>query len=284
MSPSEFQHVTIIGVGLIGGSLGLAIRARNPRVEIAGVGRRKRSLDAALAAGAIDTAHLDAGEVAGQSDLIVLATPVGAFERHLRTIAPVLRNRAIVTDVGSTKAAVVRAARRVLGPKACFVGSHPMVGSERKGVRFAEASLFDGATCIITPIAQTPPAATGRVEKLWRLLGMRVVRLTPAAHDKAMARISHLPHALASLLVLLAKKADLDVSASGFRDTTRLASGDAELWRDIFMTNRKAILAAIDEFDEAMCHLRDLIQLGDAPGIEKFLATAKKRRNALRAR
>ncbi|MDY6913288.1 MAG: prephenate dehydrogenase [Planctomycetota bacterium] len=282
MSPGEFQHVTVIGVGLMGGSLGLAIKARNPRVKIAGVGRRKRSLDDALTVGAIDTAHLDAAEAAGQSDLIILATPVGAFERHLRVIAPVLRRRAIVTDVGSTKAAVVRAALRVLGKSAPFVGSHPMAGSEHKGVRFAKANLFDGTTCIITPTAQTPQAAARRVEKLWRLLGMRVVRLTPAAHDKAMARISHLPHALASLLMVLAKKADLDVSASGFRDTTRLASGDAEMWRDIFLTNRKAILAAIDEFDEVLYHLRDLIQLGDAPGIEKFLTVAKRRRDGMR--
>ncbi|MCK4602164.1 MAG: prephenate dehydrogenase/arogenate dehydrogenase family protein, partial [Phycisphaerae bacterium] len=127
--------------------------------------------------------------------------------------------------------------------------------------------------------ARTPAALAARGEKLWRGLGMRTVRMTPAAHDKAMASVSHLPHVLAGLLMTLPKAADLSVAATGFRDTTRLASGDPEMWRDILLTNRKAILDAIDAFDENLCHLRDLLQLADAPGIEKFLAAAKRRRD-----
>lgn len=280
MARRELKHVTIIGVGLVGGSAGLAIKAHEPTIRVAGVGRRRSSLDAALAAGAIDTAHLDAAEAAGQSDLVILATPVGAFERHLRAIAGCLKKRAVVTDVGSTKAVVVRMAERVLGKSGPFVGSHPMAGSEHKGVAFARADLFIGATCIITPTAHTPPALAGRVEKLWKSLGMYTVRMTPAAHDRAAARVSHLPHVLASLLMLLPAKADLRIAATGFRDATRLAGGDPEMWRDILLTNRKKILAAIDSLDESLVQLRDLLQLADARGIEKLLTAAKKRRDA----
>lgn len=278
MAKGKVRHVTIIGVGLIGGSVGLAIKANDPDVRIAGVGRRQSSLDAALRAGTIDTAHLDPAEAVGESDLVILATPVGAFEKHLRAIAGALKRSAIVTDVGSTKAAVVRAAERVLGRGGPFVGSHPMAGSEHKGVAYARADLFAGATCIVTPTAHTPPGATRRVQKLWQDLGMCTLQMTPGAHDRATARVSHLPHAVASLLMMTAKSQDFAVAATGFRDATRLAGGDPEMWRDIFMTNRQAILAAIDAFDESLMQLRDLLALGDAPGVEKLLAAAKKRR------
>ena len=284
MPDSGPKHVTIVGVGLLGGSAALAIRAHDPKVRIAGVGRRQSSLDEALRLGVIDTAHLDASEVVGRTDLVILAAPVGAFEKHLRAIAPALRRGAVVTDVGSTKAGVVTMAERLLGKGGPFVGSHPMAGSEKKGVGFARGDLFTGATCIVTPTAHTPPRVTRRVEKLWQSLGMRTVRMRPAAHDKAMASVSHLPHVLASLLMMLPARGDLDVSATGFRDATRLASGDPEMWRDILITNRRAILAAIDSLDEDLCHIRDLLVVGDAPGLEKFLAAAKKRRDETIAR
>jgi len=275
--------VTIVGVGLLGGSAGLALKAHDPQIRVAGVGRRQSSLDAAMAAGAIDTAHFDAAEAVGQTDLVILATPVGAFELHMRAIGPVLSGGAIVTDVGSTKSGVVRAARRRLGHDR-FVGSHPMAGSEQKGVAFARADLFAGATCILTPTAKTPARVTARVERLWRRMGMRTVRMSPARHDRAVARVSHLPHALASLLMRLPARADLDVSATGFRDATRLASGDPEMWRDIFLTNRGQVLAAIDEFDEALMQLRDLVDLGDRKGLERFFSSARARRETTIAR
>ena len=275
----KLHHVTIIGVGLLGGSAGLAIKAHDPRVRVAGVGRRQASLDKALEVGAVDTAHLDAAEAVGGTDLVILATPVGTFERYMREIAPVLPRRAIVTDVGSTKGVVVRAAGRTLGHDR-FVGSHPMAGSEQKGVSFARADLFAAATCIVTPTGRTPKSVTGRVERLWRQMGMRTFRMSPAAHDRAAARVSHLPHALASLLMRLPRLCDLEVSATGFRDATRLAGGDPEMWRDIFLTNRRQILAAIDEFDESLMALRDLVELADARGLERFFAAAKKRRDA----
>jgi len=274
----DIRHVTIVGVGLLGGSAGLALKAFDPNIRIAGVGRRRESLEQALAIGAVDTICTDAAEAVGATDLVILATPVGAFERHMRSVAERLRPGAIVTDVGSTKVSVVRAAHRLLGAKR-FCGSHPMAGSEQKGPNFARADLFTGATCILTPTALTPPEVAERVRTLWQKMGMRTVMMTPARHDRVVARVSHLPHALASLLMLLPELADLDVSATGFRDTTRLASGDPEMWRDIFLTNRPGILRALDDFHESLRGLRSLVADGDGHGLEQFFTAAKKRRD-----
>ena len=284
MARDRIRHVTIVGVGLLGGSAALAIKADDPTVKVAGVGRRRSSLDQALDVGAIDTAHLDASEAVGETDLVVLATPVRAFEEHMRAVAPKLARGAFVTDVGSTKAAVVRTAEGVFGVGGPFVGSHPMAGSEQKGVAFSRADLFGGATCIVTPTTNTPKRLAERAERFWQTLGMRTVRMGPVAHDRAVARVSHLPHVLASLLMLLPTDADLDVSATGFRDATRLASGDPEMWRDILTTNRVAILAAMDGLDEKIEQLRQLLGARDAEGIEKLLAGAKTRRDTTIAR
>jgi len=283
----DIRHVTIVGVGLLGGSAGLALKAFDPRIRVAGIGRRRKSLEQALAIGAVDTIDLDPETAVGDTDLVILA-PVGAFEGHMRAIAPHLAAGAVVTDVGSTKASVVRAAHRILG-SGRFCGSHPMAGSEQKGPNFARADLFSGATCILTPTPKTPPEVARRVRTLWRKMGMRTVTMPPARHDRVIERVSHLPHALASLLMLLPTRADLDISstgfrdatrlATGFRDATRLASGDPEMWRDIFLTNRQGILRAIDEFDRSLGNLRQLVAAGDGAGLEAFFAAAKKNRD-----
>jgi prephenate dehydrogenase len=280
MRDGELQHVTIIGVGLVGGSIGLALKRRCPRIRVAGVGRRRTSLREAMRVGAIDSAHLDAAEIAGRSDLVILATPVGAFEGHLRAIRPVLRPGAWVTDVGSTKAEVVRAARRVLGPRGPFIGSHPMAGSERKGPAHARADLFDGATCILTPTASTPKGLAARARAFWRMLGMKVLRMTPAAHDRSVAAVSHLPHVVSALLMMLPRDADLPLAAGGLRDMTRLAAGDPEVWRDILVTNPVGILRAIERFGELLDDLRREVSLADACGIEAFLRVAKEKRES----
>jgi len=278
MEPCDIKQVTLIGVGLLGGSVGLAIKAYNPQAHITGVGRRQSSLDAAMQAGAIDRAYLNVEEPVSQSDLVILSTPVGAFEQYLKSIKPYLKKEAMVTDVGSTKASVVRIAERILGRGGPFVGSHPMAGSEHKGVAFARADLFSGATCIVTPTPHTPEKNTRHMEAFWMRLGMKTLRLTPSAHDRAVARVSHLPHALASLLMMVPADKDIPVSATGFRDATRLAGGDPEMWRDIFLTNRNAVLAAMDQFDAHLLKLRALIENGDGPAIEKFLARSRQRR------
>ena len=278
-SNNDLRHVTIIGAGLLGASIGLAMKRRLPRVKIAGVGRRLASLRQALRVGAIDTAHLSVGEPVPASDLVILATPVGAFEGYLREIRPLLKAGAWVTDVGSTKVQVVSAARRVLGRSGAFIGSHPMAGSERKGPAHARADLFEGATCVLTPSAGTPAALVARARQFWRMLGMKVLRMRPAAHDRAVAAVSHLPHLAAALLTVLPQDADLAVAATGLRDMTRLAAGDPEMWRDILLTNRRELLRAIDRLGRSLTGARRLVANGDAAAIEKFLRRAKNRRD-----
>ncbi len=278
MSIDGIHHVTIIGVGLLGGSTGLAIKAQGGRVRVAGVGRRAGSLRTAMKIGAIDSAHLDVSEAVPLSDLVILATPVGAFEDCLRAIKPCLKKGAVVTDVGSTKGAVARMASRVLGPDGPFVGSHPMAGSEHRGPAFARADLLAGATCVVTPAPQTPPDSVRRVEAFWRALGMKTVRMSPADHDRAVAEISHLPQALASLLMMLPKSEHLKIAAGGFRDMTRLAGSDAPMWRDIFLTNPNAILQTFDRFAHSLARLRQLVKRADARGLEKFFAASQTRR------
>jgi len=279
MTKRNFQHVTIIGVGLLGGSIGLAVRRRWPDVHVAGVGRRCCSLDSARKVGAIQSSHLSLGEVVPKTDLVILATPIGAFEGVLREIAPLLSSRTLVTDVGSTKAEVVRMARKILGRSGPFVGSHPMAGSEKKGPAHARADLLDGSVCIVTPTKTTRPGRLRRIEDFWRDLGARTVRMTPAAHDRAVARISHLPHLLASALMGLPKTDDLPLASTGLRDMTRLAAADPKLWRDIVMTNRKAILSSLGAMTRRLDKLQTLIDRADGPGLERFLKNAQRRRD-----
>ena len=275
---AKIRKVTVVGVGLLGGSIGLSLRASDFDGQIVGVGRRQSSLDSALDVGAVDVATLDLAEGAAGADLIILATPVGSFEKLMAAMAPAVKRTAIVTDVGSTKRQVVAAGQRVFGRGGPFVGSHPMAGSENRGPVFARANLFEGATCIVTPTAQTPPAKVRRVEAMWRAFDMHTLRMTPAAHDKAVACVSHLPQVLASLLMLLPADADIDVAATGFRDATRLAGSDPAMWRDILMTNRKPIAAAIARMGKQMARLAARIEAGDAAAIEKLFAAAKHRR------
>jgi prephenate dehydrogenase len=278
MAAFTTKHVTIIGVGLLGGSVGLALRKRFPRAIIAGVGRRKASLQKALQRGCIHTAHLDPADCVGRSDLVILATPVGAFEEYLRAIRPALRRGTLVTDVGSTKELIVRAGERILGA-GTFVGSHPMAGSENKGPQFAEPNLLKGALCVVTPTPRTSSARLARTEALWRALGMRTLRLSPAKHDRAVAAVSHVPHAAAAMLMLLPQDAHLPVAATGLRDMTRLAGGDPEVWRDVLLTNRRAILDALGRFGRSLDSLRAILRRGDARAVERFLARAKRRRD-----
>ncbi len=281
MSEQEFDSVAIIGVGLLGGSLGLAIKACDCEVRIVGIGHRRASLDEALEIGAIDAASLDAAEGVRGAELVVLCTPVGLFAELLRRIEPSLDEGAIVTDVGSTKATVVRDAERILGKHKNFVGSHPIAGSERRGVGFARADLFAGKTCILTPTARTRGDVRRRVGKFWQDVGMRTVELSPAAHDRALARVSHLPHAVAALLVNVPTADELDLAGSGFIDTTRIAGGDPIMWRDICLDNRARLLEALDAMGAQLDAFRTLLEAADGAGLRRLFARSQKRRAAM---
>ncbi len=278
-----FNSVAIVGVGLLGGSIGMALRAIGWEGRRIGVGRRPEALAEATEYGAIDEAIADPAEAARQADLIILATPVRAFEPLLKQMAPVLKDGAIITDVGSTKAHVVTQAELLVGPGR-FVGSHPMAGTEQKGVAYARADLFAGARCILTPTARSEPLVVDAVEAFWAELGMRVIQMAPDAHDEAVARVSHLPQILSSLLMELPGDDDLAVAASGFRDCTRLAGGDPEMWRDILLTNAGPIIAAIESMKLSLKGLMELVEAGDGEGIEALLASARDRRRDTIAR
>ena len=281
MPERDFKNIAVLGVGLLGGSLGLALKARDPAVRIVGVGHRTSSLEEALAAGTIDRYSLDPAEGVAGADLVVLCTSVGIFQTLLKTIRPVLAPGAVVTDVGSTKAQVVRLGERLVPAGAHFVGSHPMAGGERRGVTYARTDLYTGATCILTPTARTHAGSLARVERMWRSLGMRTVRLSPAAHDKALARVSHLPHAVAACLVNAQKPDELDLAGPGFIDATRIAGGDPAMWRDIFLSNARCVAPALDAMIRQLQHFRRLVDAADAPALDRLLAKAQHSRQQM---
>ena len=272
-----------MGVGLLGGSVGLACRAAGFGARRVGIGRRRSSLDRARRRGAIDEATLSFARGLRGTGLVVLATPIGQFADTMEKMAPHLEPGTVITDVGSTKAEVVALAKDILPSHCAFVGSHPMAGGEKTGVEFARADLFAGAACCVTPTPQSSRSAVRLVCAFWRALGARVSRLTPARHDEMLARVSHLPHAVAAMLIVVAGDS-LDAAGPGLADTTRIASGDPAAWRDIFGTNRRSMLGAVDALTAALRRFRQLLEADDCDGVEKFLADAKRTRDRWIAR
>jgi prephenate dehydrogenase len=241
----EFKRLSILGVGLLGGSIGLAVEKLTSGGEIIGYGHRPATLDAAVRSGAIDRGTTSAADAVSDADLVILCTPVGLFRPLLQEIAGSLKAGAIVTDVGSTKRSVVGLAEELLPAGVHFVGSHPMAGSEKRGVTFARADLFAGALCILTPTDRTNPGALAKVENFWSELGMRTKRLSPNDHDRLVCDISHLPHAVAASLVAMQSDEALELAGKGFQDTTRVAAGDAGLWRDILLDTADCVKSSI---------------------------------------
>jgi prephenate dehydrogenase len=237
-------------------------------------------LDAAAGMGAIDHWHLEAEKAVEGADLAILCTPVSLFGGLLKQIGRVLGPAAVVTDVGSTKRSVVRLAEEHLPGPERFVGSHPIAGSEKRGVKFARADLFQDARCIITPGAATDPEALDKVETFWRTLGMRVVRMSPENHDRQLADISHLPHAVAAALVAIQADQSLAVCGKGFLDTTRIAAGDGSLWRDILLDNRDNVAGGIRRLREELDRLLVSLEKQDADTLRAWLDAAAARRLA----
>lgn len=277
----RLNRVSILGVGLLGGSVGMAVRSRLSSCKIAGYGHRSSTLEKAIEFGAIDEAYATAAEAVRGADLIVVCTPVGLLGEMLRQIGPGLMPGAVVTDVGSTKRSVVAAGEADLPAGAHFVGSHPMAGSEKRGVEFARTDLFENATCIVTPTARTDPGALAMVEEFWRLLGMRTTRLSPEEHDRLLADVSHLPHAVAAALVAMQADAALPLAGKGFLDTTRIAGGDGGLWRDILHDNADNLRLSLARLRAELDHLLSLLEKGQADALETWLNAAAARREAL---
>ena len=278
---TPWNQVTIIGVGLIGGSLGLALKKAGMARRVVGVGYRQASLDAARACGAADETSLDPAAGVRGSDLVVLATPVGLFREILSLAAPALAPGVVVIDVGSTKARVAADLEPLVPRPGAFVGCHPIAGSEQRGVSAARVDLFCGAVCIITPTDKTPPEAVARVEQTWKALGMIVHRMPPECHDRLLAEVSHLPHVVASALVRAISGDAEPFVGPGWADTTRVASGDAALWRDILMSNAAEVAAALERFQGTLAAFRSALRQGDAAKVELLLAESKARRDKL---
>ncbi len=272
-----------MGVGLLGGSIGLAVKSAGIDCRIIGYGHRRSTLDHALELGAIDEAFESPARSVEGADWVILCTPVGLFESLLRQIAPALTGDAIITDVGSTKRSVVRAAETVLPPSAHFVGSHPMAGSEKRGVEFARTDLFRGARCILTPTAQTDPSALGSVDEFWQLLGMKTVRLAPDDHDRLVCDISHLPHVVASALIAMQSDEALPLAGMGFLDTTRVAGGEGGLWRDILCDNRDNVAASLQRLREKLDQLLGMLERDERDQLSRWLDDAAERRARLLA-
>lgn len=277
----HLRQITILGVGLLGGSIGLAVRAAIPKCKIVGWGHRAQTLKRAQEIGAIDRFEMDATAAVAGSNLVILCTPVGAFESVLREIAPALSPGCLVTDVGSTKRSIVRMAEKILGAQQDFIASHPIAGSEKRGVEFARADLFQNALCILTPTSKTLPLVIKRVESFWQMLGMRVIRLSAEDHDRMLADISHLPHVLAAALIAMQEPSALQLSGQGFMDTTRVAGGDGNLWKDILLDNADNLSAALQRLRSQIDQVMRMLEKKDQTKLTQWLTAAADRRTEL---
>ena len=264
----------------MGGSLALALRKYRPNWTVR-IWARSTATAARMEEHFPDVTT-DPALAARKADLCVLCTPVSAMPALAEAIAPHLSTGAVVTDAGSTKAGVVKTLERILPDY--FIGSHPMAGSDRSGFDAAQADLFEDAVTILTPTARTPKRALAIVRDLWTAIGSRVVEMSPQAHDEAVARVSHLPHAAAAALVHAISpdgRANLDLAGGGYRDSTRIAASPPRMWAEIFLENQSAVLAGLHELTSALEELSGLIRDGDAPAVEAFLARAKTTREHL---
>lgn len=284
--PVRWKKVTVVGVGLLGGSLGLALRQRRLADCVAGYVRRASSVRECEHLGAVDFATRDLGRAVSGADLVVLCTPIAQMRPLALEMAGHLTRGAIVTDVGSVKETLVRDLEGLLAPVGAFVvGSHPMAGAEKMGVAAARADLFANAICVVTPTRNSDPRGVRQVEQLWKSVGARVVRLSPTTHDRLVSRSSHLPHVVAAQLAnfVLTSKGPKEPSllcANGFRDTTRIASGSPEMWRDIALANRENILRAVEAFGAELDNFQRALKRSDGRRLLKLFQQAKARRDA----
>jgi len=276
-----FKRVTIIGLGLIGGSLALAIKEKKLAKEVRGVSRRKSTIGFAAKNKIVDFATLDIEEGARDSDLLIIATPVLKIPAMAKAAAPFLKKGAIITDAGSTKARVSKDIKKAGLKGMNFIGSHPIAGSEKSGIRSADKDIFKGAKCVMTRTKDTEPGAFNKLKKFWTKLGMRVIEMSPDSHDKRLSKISHLPHALSVSLVNSVGKNDLKLAAKGFRDTTRIASGEPELWKDIFLTNKDNLIKDIKRVKKELSRIEAVLRKNDEKGLLRLLAKAKTVRDSL---
>jgi prephenate dehydrogenase len=280
---AEYDTVAIVGVGLIGGSIGLALRERKLARRIIGIGRRQNRLDVAREIGAIDHGVTNLASGVADAQLLIVATPVDTIAERIVQASAAVPPDCLITDAGSTKEEIVVAVDAALaarrgGPR--FIGSHPLAGDHRTGPEHARADMFDGRMVVITPTESTRPAAVTEANGFWQSLGANVTSMPPKKHDAALALTSHLPHLVAIALAASTPSEFLSLTASGWRDTTRIAGADPAIWQPIFAANREHILEALDTMSDVLNGLRDALEQGDNETLIATLeAAAEKKRD-----
>lgn len=282
----HWSKISLIGVGLLGGSLGLAIKQRKLASRVEGFVRRSASIKECEQLGVVHLAAREMAPVVKDAELIVLCTPLAQMREMTVQLLPHLKRGAIVTDVGSVKGSVVSELEQIVAEAGGhFIGSHPMAGSEQTGPKAARADLFEKAICIVTPTGRSNSGALKKVEELWQAVGARTIRLTADLHDDFVSRCSHLPHVVAAELANYVlspahPKEQALLCANGFRDTTRIASGSPEMWRDIALANRQKLARVLGVFIEDLQEFQLALEKGEVRVIEEFFEKAKQRRDA----
>ena len=278
MADGKIERLAIFGVGLLGGAVGRAARAAGVAGKVVGYCRREEACRAAVEAGAVEECFRDPLLAARGADFAVLAVGPDSIARLAGQIAPALADDAVVTDVASVKSRVVGGCIEALGRRARFVGSHPLAGAESRGVEHAAEVRLAGALCVVTPVSSTDRAALAAVRGFWEALGMRLAELSPDEHDARLARTSHLPHFAASALAASIRPGDEPFCATGWRDTTRVASGDAAMWTEIAIANREALAAELYRLSRRLQDAADCLTAADADGVRRLLESGAARR------
>ncbi len=273
--------LAIVGVGLIGGSIGLAAKRRGVAARVVGVGRRAESLEQSRRLGIIDEAHLQLADAARTADVMIFCTPVQTIAAQVVEAAHHCRPETLLTDAGSAKRAILAELDGRLPASVRFVGCHPLAGSEKRGPEHADADLFEGRLTILTPGPRTDPKAVEQVAAFWKAFGSSVRIMTAEEHDRALALTSHLPHLLASALAGSLPADWFELTATGFRDTTRIAAGDPALWTGIFLQNKQELLAALERLSGRLHGFREALAAGDEAALMDLLQQAKRVRDAL---
>lgn len=276
----QFDRVVIVGVGLLGGSIGMALRSRKLAHHVLGYSPRGNSLEAAISRGAIDSSTASLDEACRGADLAIICTPVQSVCNFAQLCFASMPNGGLITDVGSTKRSIVETIAQSPA-SANFIGSHPLAGSEKNGVEYARETLLERKLVIITPDHNSDRERIQTIEQLWQALGARTLQMTPSEHDSAVARTSHLPHILASALAAATPTELLPLAATGWCDTTRVASGGADLWRQILEENRQPVVAVLEEFAADLQRWLAILRSGDGHKLQELLLEGKQKRDAL---
>lgn len=276
-----FRKVTIVGVGLMGGSVGMALRKNKIAKEVVGLSQKQSSIVTAMKHHAIDQGMTDIGKAVRNADLIIFAAPVESIIKLFSAIAPHVKRGTILTDLGSSKVSITEAAQKLLPNPQFFIGSHPLVGSEKQGVENARAQLFEGAKCIMTPREDSNHGAVKKIKKMWEQLGSTVMTLDPHEHDAVLSNISHLPHILAFSLMHTIPQDHLKHAPQSLKDLTRIAASSPQLWNDICISNAANVVKAIDKIVEELAVVRKSIAQKDQIRLVEYFKKAQENRSAL---